>query len=92
MVGPTNPKQLMEIFDFHTPVIPQRSRGSRDSNHFSITIIKVAKERILVENRPIPTPQGSEILVKNGAPAVNPADWTVQEHGYFVTRYPNVLG
>ena len=55
-------------------------------------IVPEAKAQIVLENRSIPTPQGSEILVKNHALAINPADWKIQKYAFFVEQYPNVLG
>ena len=58
----------------------------------SAAILKQAKERITVENRHVPKPQASEILVKNHAVAINPVDWKIQSSGHFITKYPTVLG
>ncbi|KAI4094433.1 MAG: hypothetical protein LQ344_002182 [Seirophora lacunosa] len=55
-------------------------------------IIPSAKARLEVQDRPIPQPQGSELLVKNRALATNPVDWKIQDHGLFLSKYPNVLG
>lgn len=55
-------------------------------------VLKEAKAQITVEQRPIPTPQAGEILVKNSALATNPVDFKIQDYGFFVTEYPNVLG
>ena len=42
--------------------------------------------------RHIPTAGKGQLLVKNEATALNPADWKVQRHGYFIEKYPAVLG
>lgn len=55
-------------------------------------VIKEAKARITVEDRPVPKPQASEILVKNHAVAINPVDWKIQDYCMFISQYPNVLG
>ncbi|KAL8944896.1 MAG: hypothetical protein Q9216_000186 [Gyalolechia sp. 2 TL-2023] len=55
-------------------------------------IIPSSKARLVVQDRPIPSPQGSELLIKNRALATNPVDWKIQDHGIFVTKYPNILG
>lgn len=55
-------------------------------------IIPSSKAQLVVESRPIPSPQGSELLIRNRALATNPVDWKIQDHGIFFTRYPNVLG
>ncbi|KAL8673640.1 MAG: hypothetical protein Q9168_001946 [Polycauliona sp. 1 TL-2023] len=54
-------------------------------------VIPEAKARLQVQERPIPQPQGSEIVVKNGAVATNPVDWKIQDKAFFVEKYPNVL-
>ena len=58
----------------------------------SAATIKQAKARITVEDRPIPTPQASQLLVRNRALAINPVDWKIQDSGHFISQYPNVLG
>ncbi|KAL8996083.1 MAG: hypothetical protein Q9169_004322 [Polycauliona sp. 2 TL-2023] len=55
-------------------------------------IIPEAKARFQVQERPIPQPQGSEILVKYAAIATNPADYKIQDYAVFVDKYPNILG
>ncbi|KAI4190209.1 MAG: hypothetical protein L6R41_000955 [Letrouitia leprolyta] len=55
-------------------------------------IIPSSKACLVVEDRTTPSPQGSELLIRNRALATNPVDWKVQDHGYFFTKYPNVLG
>lgn len=55
-------------------------------------ILKEAKAQITVEQRPIPTPKAGELLVKSSAVAINPVDWKIQQGGYIITQYPNVLG
>ena len=58
----------------------------------SAAILKQAKERITVEQRHVPRPQASEILVKTHALAINPLDWIFQSSGHFITKYPVGLG
>ncbi|KAL8783819.1 MAG: hypothetical protein Q9213_004365 [Squamulea squamosa] len=55
-------------------------------------VIPEAKARLEIRDRPIPQPQGSEILVKNAALATNPVDYKIQDYGMIITKYPNVLG
>ncbi|KAL9599421.1 MAG: hypothetical protein Q9219_003858 [cf. Caloplaca sp. 3 TL-2023] len=55
-------------------------------------VIPSPNAQLIVQNRPIPSPKGTELLVRNRALATNPVDWKVQDHGYFFTKYPNVLG
>ena len=55
-------------------------------------LLKEPKARLTVAERPIPTPGQDELLVKNAALATNPADWKMQESGYFIESYPIILG
>ncbi len=55
-------------------------------------VVKEAKARITIEERPIPEPGLDDILVKNVALATNPVDWKMQESGYFIESYPIILG
>lgn len=38
------------------------------------------------------SPAENEIFVKNGAIAINPADWMLQDSPFFPLKYPNILG
>ena len=42
----------------------------------------------LVDNWPVPTPGPTDVLVKNIAVSVNPADWKVQTYGAPFATYP----
>ncbi|KAI4159827.1 MAG: hypothetical protein LQ342_006245 [Letrouitia transgressa] len=55
-------------------------------------ILDGVNKQLHVENRDIPSPQDSEILVKNVAIALNPVDWKIQDYGPFITQWPNILG
>ena len=37
-------------------------------------------------------PAAGELLIKNYAVAMNPVDWKMQDMGYFIDKYPAVLG
>ncbi|KAE8154971.1 chaperonin 10-like protein [Aspergillus avenaceus] len=41
---------------------------------------------------PMPKPGPGQIVIKNHAVAVNPADWKNQDAGYFIKEYPTILG
>lgn len=45
-----------------------------------------------VVKREIPSPKPHQVLVHNHALAVNPVDWKIQDIGFFVNKYPTVLG
>ena len=55
-------------------------------------VLKEAKARLILEERSIPQPEQDEVLVKNVALATNPADWKMQESGFFIDSYPIILG
>lgn len=33
-----------------------------------------------------------QVLIRNKAVAVNPVDWSIQDHGIFIKQWPNILG
>jgi len=45
-----------------------------------------------VQEAQIPKPGPEEVVIKNHAIAINPVDWKVQDAGYFVEKFPNILG
>ena len=55
------------------------------------TLPALGVELILAE-RPIPKPGANQVLLKHRAVAINPIDWKRQQSGYFISRYPTVLG
>ncbi|CAE7124690.1 unnamed protein product [Rhizoctonia solani] len=42
--------------------------------------------------RSTPAPQANQALVKVTAAAINPVDWKIQDYGFFVDKFPAVLG
>ncbi|TFK46251.1 GroES-like protein [Heliocybe sulcata] len=40
----------------------------------------------------IPKPGAGDLLVKIEATALNPVDWKIQKHGFFIEEYPSILG
>lgn len=48
--------------------------------------------KLEVGSRPIPTPQGKDVLVKITATAINPVDWKILDYGVYITEFPSVLG
>jgi len=42
--------------------------------------------------RHIPTAGKGQLLVKNETTALNPIDWKIQKHGWFIETYPALLG
>ena len=45
-----------------------------------------------VRTTPIQKPGPGELLVKIHATALNPVDWKIRDHNYFVKEYPAILG
>ncbi|KAF1344795.1 chaperonin 10-like protein [Delphinella strobiligena] len=45
-----------------------------------------------VQEAPLPKPGPNDVVVKNHAVAINPVDWKIQDTGYFIQSYPNILG
>lgn len=55
-------------------------------------VLKEEKANLTIEERPIPKPGSSDVVVKNYALATNPVDWKMQRSGHFIERYPAILG
>lgn len=55
-------------------------------------VLEEAKSSLTIEDRSIPSPQGSEIVVKNHAVAINPVDGMMQQTGFLIKNYPFILG
>lgn len=51
-----------------------------------------AGEPLQVGDAPLPKPGPGELVVKNGAVAINPIDCHMQDSGIFVQQWPTVLG
>ena len=55
-------------------------------------VLKEEKASLTIEERPIPKPGPLDVVVKNRALATNPVDWKMQQLGYFLDKYPAILG
>lgn len=51
-----------------------------------------AKEQLKVDSAPYSRPDADEVVIKNGALAINPVEWKVQDSGMFIKNWPNILG
>lgn len=45
-----------------------------------------------IAEAPMPVPRTGEVVIRNHAAAINPADAIVQELGILVEKYPAILG
>ncbi|KAF5253158.1 hypothetical protein FANTH_1989 [Fusarium anthophilum] len=54
-------------------------------------VLLVKQGQLAIQQRPVPTPQAGELLVRNAAIAANPSDWKVQALG-LSNNFPAVLG
>lgn len=55
-------------------------------------VLKEENAKLTIEERPIPKPGPSDVVVKNHALATNPVDWKMQQFGYLIEHYPAILG
>jgi len=55
-------------------------------------VLETAQAQVTIKDLPIPQAGPGELLVRNYAVAANPVDWKIQHSGYFIQKYPNVLG
>lgn len=55
-------------------------------------VIEQKGARLTITTREIPKPGPDELVVRNHAIAANPVDWKIQDYGFPITTYPNVLG
>ena len=51
-----------------------------------------AGKPLVTESREIQQPKPSEVIIKNHAIAINPADWKMRDSGVFVESFPIILG
>ena len=48
--------------------------------------------RLRVGEAPMPTAEPGRVVIRNKFVAVNPADWQIQDNGFFIRGYPLLLG
>ena len=48
--------------------------------------------RLSVRDAPTPKAVSGRVVIKNHAVAVNPVDWKIQDSGFFIQKWPTVLG
>lgn len=44
-----------------------------------------------VDDAPMPTPEPHEVVIRNYATAINPADYGIQDSGIIIEKYPFIL-
>lgn len=64
---------------------------AKDATNLAAVLHAKATDLVL-EERPVPSPGPGEVLIRNHAVAVNPADWKRQATGMLITSYPLILG
>ena len=47
---------------------------------------------LVVDEAPYTSPGADEVTIKNGAVSINPVDWKIQDVGFFIEKFPNILG
>lgn len=71
----------------------QGDQESSESENVPIPLkVQCDTDSCQVGKADFPTPEDDEIIVKNHAVAVNPVDWKIQDYGFFIQTWPNVLG
>lgn len=55
-------------------------------------VMPEADSRLVLIDRPVPSPSVGEVLIQNHAIAVNPFDWKRQARNYKISSFPVVLG
>ncbi|AEO59416.1 hypothetical protein MYCTH_2094591 [Thermothelomyces thermophilus ATCC 42464] len=55
-------------------------------------VLPSAGSSLVIQERQIPSPGPDEVLIRNYAIAVNPADWKRQFLGMYISSYPVILG
>ncbi|KAI0783889.1 GroES-like protein [Irpex lacteus] len=61
------------------------------STHKALVVLEKGGEYV-VRDIPTPKPGPGELLVEVKATALNPVDWKVHDHGYFISEWPAILG
>ncbi|TFK36707.1 chaperonin 10-like protein [Crucibulum laeve] len=47
---------------------------------------------LIIQDIPVPRPGPGQILVKIKSTSLNPVDWKIQKHGWFIDQFPAILG
>jgi NADPH:quinone reductase-like Zn-dependent oxidoreductase len=57
-----------------------------------VALLPALDTPLAISTYTVPSPGPGEVLVENHAIALNPIEWKVQQFGYFVEKYPFVMG
>jgi len=55
-------------------------------------ILEKQGKPLVVKESPYVSPGPDQVTIKNGAVAINPGDWKLQDSGMFIEHYPYILG
>lgn len=72
-------------------MISRSSRPFKMSNKAAWTRSKGEKE-FKIDDAPMPIPNDREVVIRNYALAINPADIAIRDMGVLMQKYPKVLG
>ncbi|KAF4950008.1 hypothetical protein FGADI_8454 [Fusarium gaditjirri] len=55
-------------------------------------VLPAKQSQLIIEQRPVPSPDKGKILVRNAVVGANPSDWKIQALGAIINKFPAVLG
>ena len=55
-------------------------------------IVEAKSNPLQVKEAPYSSPEADEVVIKNGAFAINPVDWKLQDYNMFPQNYPTIFG
>ena len=61
------------------------------TTHKALLLLK-KQGKYAVQDVPTPRPGPGELLVEVKATALNPVDWKVHDYGFYIPKYPAILG
>ncbi|CZT03736.1 related to oxidoreductase [Rhynchosporium agropyri] len=88
----TAPNQLHTISSYQRGTQSEKKIQVMSTETNYAAIVEAPYARLTTVTRPIPVPGDKELVVRNHAIAVNPADWKMQDFDFLIKSYPVVLG
>lgn len=61
-------------------------------NNKAAWILEFKGRPLKIDSAPYTKPGPGQLVIKNAAFAINPVDWKVQENGFLMQKFPNILG